>query len=55
VSKKYPYSIQLTAHERYTVGDSRSTPAPEGALLEQPLPFVMQAIAIAMRLRWKNS
>jgi hypothetical protein len=79
VSKTYPYSIQLTAHERNTVGslhmatisiardgqayvwsDGQFTrfsidPAPEGALLEQPLPFVMQAIAIAMRLRRKNS
>lgn len=79
MSKKYPFSIQLTAHERNTVGsvhiatisiarDGRAyvwsdgqftqfsiDPAPESALLEQPLPFVMQAIAIAMRLRWKQS
>jgi hypothetical protein len=30
-------------------------PAPEGALLEDPLPFVIQAIGLAMRLRWKQS
>ncbi|MGA7995728.1 MAG: hypothetical protein WCA28_12565 [Bradyrhizobium sp.] len=79
MSQAYPYLIQLTAHERNTVGslhvatisiacDGRAyvwangqyrqfsiDPAPEDALFEQPPPFVMQAIAIAMRLRWKQS
>jgi hypothetical protein len=76
--KKYPYSIQLTAHERNTVGSIHMAtisiardgkayvwangqftkftmdPPPEGAIIEQPLPFVIQAIAMAMRLRWRQ-
>jgi hypothetical protein len=79
LSKKYPFSIQLTAHERNTVGSIHMAttsidregkgyvwsnggftrfamdPAPGGALMEDPLPFVIQAIGLAMRLRWKNS
>jgi hypothetical protein len=74
-SKKYPYSIQLTAHGRNTVGsihkatisiardgkayvwaDGQFTrftidPPPEVAIVEQPLLLVIQAIAMAMRLR----
>lgn len=75
--KKYPYSIQLTAHERNTIGSIHMAtisiardgkayvwadglftkftidPPPEGAIAEQPLLFVIQAIAMAMRLRRK--
>lgn len=79
MSKKlYPYSIQLTAHERNTIGsihmatisiardgkayvwaDGQFTkvtidPPPEGAITEQPLLFVIQAIAMATRLRWRQ-
>lgn len=74
--RKYPYSIQLTAHERNTVGsihmatisiardgkayvwaDGQFTqftidPPPESAIVEQPLLLVIQAIAMAARLKW---